>query len=194
MVNFEKEKISTTEILTSHFKSEARLSLWIQILPSLGTTQFHKIQDTVTFASPADLVAAVELVIYRDRDGEKLQLQLELWQSSLAVEGGGDPIRFHRYILLASKKLALLNDEQVRDCVPYSSKACLMIFFCSSKQICTTMLQTARHSLRFLKLSRCTRRVTQRSLKLLTLCDNVQDSMSSPLLLVFLLLTSSRKF
>ena len=115
MMNFESEKISTTEVLTNHYMGEARLSLWIQILPSLGTTQFHKIQDTVTFASPAELVAAVELVIYRDRDGEKLQLQLELWQSSLAVEGGGDPIRFHRYVLLASKKLARLNSEPVRD-------------------------------------------------------------------------------
>ena len=112
--NFEQEKESVMSLLSSQFLGDARLSLWIHILPSLGIAH-HKIQDTVPFANPAELVYALEQAIYRDRDGEKLQLQLQFWQASLSNEGNGDPVRFHRYVSLAGKKLALLNAEPVRD-------------------------------------------------------------------------------
>jgi hypothetical protein len=84
------------------------------VTPTLGES-LYKIEETVEFSQPAALVAAVELAIFRDRDGERQQLQLQFWLATLAVEGKGDPIQFHRWILLAGRKLALLNNEAVRE-------------------------------------------------------------------------------
>ena len=64
---------------------------------------------------PAELVFALEQSIFRDRDGERMQLQVQFWQATLAGEGSGDPIRFHRYVYLTGRKLALLNGESPRD-------------------------------------------------------------------------------
>ena len=55
---------------------EARLSVWLLILPSLGYN-YHRIEETVDFARPAELVAAIELAIYRNRDEEGRQLKQE---------------------------------------------------------------------------------------------------------------------
>ena len=112
--NYEKEKESVASQITSQLLGDARLQLWIQILPSLGIAHL-KIQHTVPFANPAELVFALEQAIFRDRDGEKLQLQMQFWQATLASEGSGDPVRFHRYVTLAGRKLALLNNEPIRD-------------------------------------------------------------------------------
>ena len=112
--NYEIEKESVTSLITSQLLGDARLQLWIQILPSLGIAHL-KIQHTVPFANPAELVFALEQAIFRDRDGEKLQLQMQFWQATLASEGSGDPVRFHRYVTLAGRKLALLNNEPIRD-------------------------------------------------------------------------------
>ena len=113
-MQFEKQREATLLVLRDHHMSEARLAVWLQILPSLGES-FYKIEETVDFGLPAALVAAIELAVFRDRDGERQQLQLQFWQATLEVEGKGDPIQFHRYVLLAGRKLALLNNEAVRD-------------------------------------------------------------------------------
>ena len=113
-LQFEKQREATLLVLRDHHMSEARLAVWLQILPSLGES-FYKIEETVDFGLPAALVAAIELAVFRDRDGERQQLQLQFWQATLEVEGKGDPIQFHRYVLLAGRKLALLNNEAVRD-------------------------------------------------------------------------------
>jgi hypothetical protein len=112
--DFTKLRESTVVVLREQHLSEARLAVWLHILPTLGDS-FYKIEETVDFAQPAALVASIELAVFRDRDGEKQQLQLQFWQSTLEVEGKGDPIQFHRYVLLAGRRLALLNNEPVRD-------------------------------------------------------------------------------
>ena len=114
LLDFTKLRESTLVVLREQHLNEARLAVWLHILPTLGDS-FYKIEETVDFAQPAGLVASIELAVFRDRDGEKQQLQLQFWQSTLEVEGKGDPIQFHRYVLLAGRRLALLNNEPVRD-------------------------------------------------------------------------------
>ena len=111
---FVKRREDTYKLLRDTFLHEARLSVWLLILPSLGYN-YHRIEETVDFARPAELVAAIELAIYRNRDEEGRQLKQELWASTLATEGRGDPVQYHRYVLLTGRKLESLYGEPVRD-------------------------------------------------------------------------------
>ena len=72
--NYEIEKESVTSLITSQLLGDARLQLWIQILPSLGIAHL-KIQHTVPFANPAELVFALEQAIFRDCKGVVLRWQ-----------------------------------------------------------------------------------------------------------------------
>ena len=89
-----KQREHTYLSLRDSHLHEARMAVWMQILPTLGY-KFSRIEETVTFARPAELVAAIELAIYRNRDEEGGQLKLKLWASTLAVEGRGDPAQYH---------------------------------------------------------------------------------------------------
>jgi hypothetical protein len=142
--NFEQEKESVMSLLSSQFLGDARLSLWIHILPSLGIAH-HKIQDTVPFANPAELVYALEQAIYRDRDGEKLQLQLQFWQASLSmvilcVFTATFPS------LARSWRCSTRSQSGILICVPCSSRVCLMIFFWTSRLPSTTTRTRRKHS------------------------------------------------
>jgi hypothetical protein len=86
----------------------------MQILPTLGY-KYNRIEETVAFARPAELVAAIELAVYRNRDEEGGQLKVKLWASTLATEGRGDPAQYHRWVLLTARKLEALFGEAVRD-------------------------------------------------------------------------------
>ena len=114
MIKFDSERESMNKILYAQCISDARLSVWLQLLPSLGDS-FYRINETVDFAMPAELVKALESAIFRNEEGEGEQLQLQLWNATLAVEGRGDPYQFHRFILLAGRKLALLRNEPIRE-------------------------------------------------------------------------------
>ena len=111
---FVKQRELTYHTLRDSYLHEARLAVWLQILPTLGYN-YSRIEETVEFARPAELVAAIELAIYRNRDEEGGQLKLQLWASTLAAEGRGDPVTYHRYVLLTGRKLHALFGEQVRD-------------------------------------------------------------------------------
>ena len=82
MLRFGKAKDEATALLIDTLMNEARLSVWIQILPSLGEA-FKRIDETVQFAQPAALVEAIETAIFRDRSAEKSQLLLKFWQSTM---------------------------------------------------------------------------------------------------------------
>ena len=114
MIKFDSERESMYHILHAQCISDARLSVWLQLLPSLGDS-FYRINETVDFAMPAELVKALESAVFRNEEGEGEQLQLQLWNATLAVEGRGDPYQFHRFILLAGRKLALLRNEPIRE-------------------------------------------------------------------------------
>ena len=111
---FVKQRELTHQTLRDSHFHEARLAVWMQILPTLGY-KYNRIEETVAFARPAELVAAIELAIYRNRDEEGGQLKLKLWASTLAVEGRGDPAQYHRWVLLTARKLEALFGEPVRD-------------------------------------------------------------------------------
>jgi transposase InsO family protein len=114
MIKFNQERDSMHDLLLTQHIHEARLSVWLQLLPSLGES-FYKINETVDFAMPAQLIKAIESAVFRNEDGEREQLQLQFWNATLAEEGRGDPYQLHRFILLAGRKLAVLNNEPIRD-------------------------------------------------------------------------------
>ena len=111
---FNKQKESVRVAMRTSCLHEARLAVWLQIIPTLGDS-FYKIEETVDFANPAALVAAIELAIFRDRDEEGRMLKQVLWASTLAVEGKGDPLQYQRYVFLTSRKLEAIYAEPVRD-------------------------------------------------------------------------------
>ena len=114
MLRYVKAKDEATVLLKDTLMNDARLAVWIQLLPSLGEA-FKRIDETVPFSQPASLVQAIETAIFRDGSSEKSLLLLKFWQSNLANEGNGDPIQYHRFVLLTGRKLALLCNETVRD-------------------------------------------------------------------------------
>ena len=114
VLRYIRAKDETTVLLMDTLMNDARLAVWIQILPSLGEA-FKRIDETVPFSQPAALIEAIETAVFRDRSSEKSQLLLKFWQSTLASEGNGDPIQYQRFVLLTGRKLALLCNEPARD-------------------------------------------------------------------------------
>ena len=73
--------------------NDARMALWLQIIPTLGES-FYKINETVDFGRPGLLLAAIEIALYRNPEGERTQLLLAFWAATLVLEGKGDPFSF----------------------------------------------------------------------------------------------------
>lgn len=114
VARFDKDKAAALSVLQTTCMDDARMALWLQIIPTLGES-FYKINETVDFGRPGLLLAAIEIALYRNPEGERTQLLLAFWAATLVLEGKGDPIQFHRWILLAGRRLAILADEPIRD-------------------------------------------------------------------------------
>ncbi len=112
--NYEHERLGAYTALSEQYKREARVSIWLQIISSLGQ-RFHALDQVVVFGEPAKLIISVEKILFQNPDGEKQALHAEFITSSLAVQGGGDPEFYYRYVFLTANKLAKLGNEQVRD-------------------------------------------------------------------------------